>query len=164
MPRASDVKGGRQAAVQSAFLPSVSPFFGLLPREVWHKDKDLFFYSANFLPLAAGLAQTQNINVQADSDYLVVAINGTATDTAAPPVLNANPGCLIELFDVAAGRQFQNQPQHYLNVVGTAQNPGWMPFPKYVRASSTVQVTLTSLITTNLNVRVTLMGFKIFLS
>lgn len=162
MPRGSNVRGGRQAAVQAAFLPSVSPFFGLLPQEVWHKDKDLFFYSANFLPITTLQVQTQGISIQADSDFLVVAINGTATDTAAPPVVNANPGLLVELFDVSAGRQFQNQAQHYLNIVGSAQNPGWMPFPKYLRASSSVNITLTSLITTSLNVRVTLMGFKIF--
>lgn len=162
MPRASDVKGGRQAAVASAFLPSVSPFFGLLPREVWHKDKDLFFYSANFLPITAGQVQSQNISIQSDSDFLVVAINGTVTDIAAPPVLVAAPALLIELTDVSAGRQFQNQPQHYQNIVGTAQNPGWMPFPKYLRANSTVTITLTSLFNASLNARVTLMGFKIF--
>lgn len=164
MPIAGRVRGARQAAVQAAFLPSISPFFGLLPQEVWGKEKDMFYYSANFLPITAGQTQTQPISIQSDSDFFVVAINGTATDTAAPPVVDASPGMLIELFDTGAGRQFQNQAQHYLNIVGTAQNPGWLPLGKYLRANSTVTITLTSLITTSRNVRVTLAGFKIFLA
>lgn len=148
----------------AAYAPKVSPFFGMLPPELWSAIKDFFVYSTSFIPLAASATVTNNIAIQADSDFLAVGITGSVFDSPAQTTVVANPPQLVQIVDAGSGRAFFNEAQQWNNVVGTAQNPFLCPMPKLVRANSTISITLQNLDAANARVsRVALIGFKLFM-
>lgn len=141
----------------------LNPFWGMLPRRLWRATKDYFVYSTTVEPLAAGQAVTNQIQIQADSHFMIIQINrdvrGANEDT-----IVANPAFTIQLFDSGSGRNLFDQAQHVENVVGTGQLPGYSSFPKILKASSTLSVLFTSLSANNQTVRLSFVGFKIFLN
>ena len=150
------------AAPLAQIATPMNPFLGLLPEEMWDKQKDYFVYIAEFLPLLASAnAQVTQISIQSDSHFLVELITGVVTDTTNATFL-ANVPELVTLSDSGSGRQFMSGPVHWNNLLGTAQLPGVLPFPKIVNAGSTINVTLTNLEATARNVRIALIGFKVF--
>ncbi len=154
----------RRASMTSpAITPALNPFFGLLPQELWDNAKDFFVYGTDFLPLAAGGTATQDIAIESDSDFLIVAGNRIVTDDPDQTVIVAFPPFLVTLFDNGSGRRLQNRAQHIENMFGTAQLPAYWPFPKLIPRASTFSTTLQNLDAGNAyNVRVSYLGFKIF--
>jgi hypothetical protein len=135
--------------------------FRLIPAKYRNKVKDFFGYAADFLPLTASLTQTQNISIQSDSDFLIVAGVAVVTTTDNLTRLTFVPQ-LVQLFDSGSGRQFFNQPTHYHNVYGTAEQPAYWTFPKLMTRSATLSVQHQNLEAVSRNVRVIFLGFKIF--
>lgn len=151
----------RRASQSPAITPALNPFFGLLPQELWNNAKDFFVYGLRWLPLSASTTVTQSVAIESDSDFLICAITGfvVQTDESTVP---SNGFQLIELSDDGSGRRFQNQAQHWNNIVGVGTLPAYLPFPKLVPRASTVSVTLQNLVATDYNIRLSLLGFKIF--
>ena len=139
----------------------MNPFLGLLPVEMWDKQKDYFIYSIEFLPLAASGSATAQVNIQSDSHFLIELITGVVTDVTNATFL-ANVPELVNLTDSGSGRNFFDKPVHWNNLFGTAQLPGVLPFPKIINAGSTLTVGLTNLEATARNVRISFIGFKVF--
>lgn len=133
-----------------------------LPDVLKGHPKDFFTYSAEFLPLAAGATNTQNINIQADSDFLILA--GVRVITAADnTTFVANGPFLITITDSGAGRSFMDRAVHIDNLFGTAQLPALWAYPKFIAGASQLAVTAQNLDgATARNIRMTLIGFKIF--
>lgn len=160
-------QGGGNPALTMAGLQApdrINPlFFGVLPRDLWDKSKDFFTYSTDFLPIAAATAVTNNIAIQADSYFLIVAGVRTITDGATGLVFAANGPMTIAVNDQSSGRDFQNQAMGIDNLLGTAQLPAFWPFPKLIQPSSTLAVSLTNFDPAlGFNVRISFLGFKIF--
>lgn len=154
----------RGQPIPQGYVPSVSPFFGLLPPELWKRVKDFFVYSVDFLPLAAGAVQAADIAIQADSDYLIVAGVRTVTDTANTTLVAGPVPQLVTITDTGSGRNLQNQAAHIDNLFGTGQLPSYWPFPKLIPAASTLSTTLQNLDGVNdRNVRISYLGFKVFM-
>ncbi|MGH7166468.1 MAG: hypothetical protein ACREIS_13195 [Nitrospiraceae bacterium] len=141
---------------------AMSPFYGWLPRSLWRKVKDFFVYSSDFIPLAAGGTATQDIAVQADSDFVIIAGVRVYTTTGDVAIAGDFFPALVTIRDSGSGRQLMDRPVHAQNLFGTAQLPAYWPFPKLIRASSTVSTTLQNLEATARNIRISYWGFKVF--
>lgn len=134
-----------------------------LPKGVLDKERDYFGYAVTALNLLAGATATPTFAVQADSDFLLTAIAGSARDPANPSVSFATPALALQIDDGGSGRNLFNQAVHWQTVVGDAQLPFVLPYPKFLKQSSTVNVTLTNLdLAQALDVRITFHGFKMF--
>ena len=143
-------------------LPLLNPFWGLLPRDLWGATKDFFVYSTDFLPLTASVVgQVSDIQIQADSHFMIMAgVREVRDDTNATIV--TNPPELVRILDAGSGRELTNQSLPIDNLFGTAQLPSYWPYPKIIKASSTLSTFLDNLEATDRNVRISYLGFKIF--
>lgn len=134
-----------------------------LPPELRQRARDYFAYSTDFLPLAAGTADTESISIQADSDFLLVAATGIARDPADVDSRFAAPAITVQLTDTGSGRQLQNQAQDWLSFFGDSELPFFLPYPKVLDRNSILTTTLENLDgAQDYDVRISYHGFKIF--
>lgn len=136
-----------------------------LPPGLRGKARDYFAYSVNALALAAGTVATPTFSVQADSDFLVTRITGTARNPAAPTVVFLTPALTLLIESGGSGRNLFNQASDWRNIVGTAEESDRKDWPKILQRASTVRVTLTNIDLAPgqaYDVRLTFEGFKIF--
>lgn len=145
---------------QQTLLPN--PFLYTLPQELWDKAKDQFAYTANFLPVAAGGALTVQTNIQSDSAFIICSAVAVVTNTA-ETARQAFFSATVQIQDQTSGRNFFDQPTHFHNVFGTAEQPAWWQIPRLVYPASTLSTTIQNLDTVNArNARVLFLGFKVF--
>lgn len=135
-----------------------------LPAELMDMPRDFFTYGVDFLTIAAGGGTgTETFQVQNDSDFLLVACNGTAVDPTDETVARSRDALTIAFQDEGAGRSLQNRAQAFANMVGTAQLPGYWPFPKFIDRSSNFSTTIVNNDGVNdIRVRLSFLGFKVF--
>lgn len=135
-----------------------------LPEQIRVRAKDFFQYAVEFLPLAAAGTASQDIAIQNDSDFLIVACNAIVTDAANVVFTAVNQApFLATIVDAGSGRQLQNRAVHFSTLYGDATLPGYLNFPKMMDRASTLRTTLQNLDAANAyNVRVTYAGFKVF--
>lgn len=138
-----------------------APFLGWLPRKLWRRAKDFFVYSAEFLPLPASETATFETAIQADSDFLAVAVTRVVTDVA-NLVFSVDVPELVTIFDAGSGRNLMDRAIHIDNLMGTARLPSYWPMPKIFRANSTITTTVQNLEAVARNVRIAYLGFKVF--
>jgi len=132
-----------------------------------------FFYSTSFVGsvLAASATIAQNIQIQADSHFIVRYINALAY-TGGLAVYTTIAPLTMNLFDTGSGRTLMDSAQPLQNLCGGLAAGGGafgnlpfiLPEPWLVRAGGVVQVQITNLSTTLAIVRldVSLIGFKAF--
>lgn len=131
-----------------------------------------FFYSTSNTSLVGSPSTTStSISIQADSHFVARYINLTAfTGAANAQVVAATiPPLLIQFLDTGSGRTLFDNAQPIQNVTGGNGNtlggsqPFIMPEPWLIRASGSVQVTLTNIgATTFTRIDTSLCGFKVF--
>ena len=133
----------------------------MLPPLMRDTIKQYYAYTADFLPLTASLTATVPFTVEASTDFIVVALTGIVTDVGNTTFLSSVPQT-VQIVDASTGMAWFNgiNGTHFNNVIGDAQFPYFMPLPYYLRANSTVNVTLTNLEAVNRNVRLAFHGFK----
>ncbi len=121
-----------------------------------------FSYSANFpiAVLVVGAVLPVPIGIDNDSDFVVRQSMYSAWTAAG--VLAPAPDLLVQFFDNASGRNWQNQPQHVMNVLGTGQLPFLWPEAALVKGGATLTVTISNIDAVAMLVRVTLSGVKIY--
>lgn len=144
-------------------VPAGQDWAAFLPGGLANRVCDLFTYGTDFLPIGATTTLTNNIQIQNDSDFVVLAMNAIVTDTADTTFL-VYPGWpfTVQLNDAGAGRQQQNQAVHLANQFWPKQFPLRVEQPKFLRAGSTFSVTLTNLSAVARNVRLSFTGAKVF--
>lgn len=101
---------------------------------------EAFIYSAVFNPLPAAGGLAAQINLQNDSDFLILAT--CLTVYSAPGVLVIDPDLTLAILDSGTGRQQQDAPIHVNNCTGTAQWPYIWPEPKIAKGGGTLTLTL----------------------
>ena len=133
----------------------------------WYPDAarglavDYFVYGTDFLPLAS-LATSQNqININADSAFVILSAVLVETATNNTTFLAQSP-LLFNLNDSGSGRYLSNTPIHADNWFGTAQEPKYWDIPKILAPNSTFTVIGQNLEAVDRNVRVAFHGIKIF--
>jgi hypothetical protein len=150
----------RQGSPSAQLVPP-APWMQILPRELWRKRKDGFVFHLDFTPLAANGNATLPLNVSADADFVI--IFGTRIVTAVDNVtFIANVPELVTIVDTGAGRALSSSPVHIDEWFGTGQLPAYWAYPKFLRANSSLSVTLSSLEAVARNVRLSFHGFKVF--
>ncbi len=127
--------------------------------------RDFFVYEADFNALAAAASANNNINVQADSDFLLQKITYQAdiaggAQTSSTVVI---PLCTIQITDGGSGRSLFALPAPIPNIFGTGQIPFILPTPKVFAAKSTITVILANYSNaTTYNIRLSFIGAKLF--
>jgi hypothetical protein len=117
---------------------------------------------------AAGGTQSQQLTIQADSDFEIRRIVYQADLAAAAYVVNAAPvpNYTIQLTDTGAGRNLFNNPAPLSAVaqMGNFVPPVDLPWPKIVARNSTLLCQLTNFdaAAATYNVRILLLGRKIY--
>lgn len=132
---------------------------GWLPPSEWGTIKDFYGYSASFLPIPASTTQTQNISIQADSNFIIMYATLIASDVTNLTPLAFAPA-LVDLRDASSGASLTQSPVHVESIFGDGSFPGIFSVPKFMRANSTLQVTLQNLEAVNRNYRITFYGFR----
>lgn len=144
--------------------PHNSPGAALLQEVIEERrgrPKDFFVYSALWNPLAASDSEAQDIQIQSDSDFLIVAATGVSRDTGTFAAVADRPFTLV-IFDAGSGRNLFDRAQDFDAVIGTAQRAAWWTVPKLVGRSSTLSLTLGNLTATARRVQISLWGVKLF--
>jgi len=127
--------------------------------------KDFFVYQEDFSALASGATASGNINIQADSDFVVQKLTYFA-DIAAAVQTNSSrviPLTSVIVTDTGSGRNLMESALPISNLFGTGQIPFILPQPKMFLARSTITITLANFsAATTYNIRLSFIGYKIF--
>lgn len=113
------------------------------------------------LPLAASASQSPQIQVPSTFDFVIFAASGTSRDTGTGALQTDHP-FTVQVNDAGSSDNLFDRAVDWDAIVGTAQNPAWWAFPRVIAASSTLTVTLTNLIATARNVRLSFWGVRIY--
>lgn len=144
-------------------LRQLNPLYNMLPRGTWSFPRDFFSYGNEVVPLAVLTTTTTTIQIQADSDFLIVAGVLDTRDGATGLVSVPTPPLLVRITDSGSGRELQSNVQPIGNLFGTGQLPAYWPFPKFIKRSSTLSTAIENLDgALAFNVRYSYLGVKIF--
>lgn len=144
---------------QRQLLGAIDQF---VPVEMRGRQKQFYAYQAIFNTIAAGATAPISTSIDNDSDFLVLGLNATGTDTTQLIALAFLP-FLIQLQYTGAGSTFFQTADHLENVAGSAQLPGLLMFPFLVPGGATLVTTLTNLDAVNARVvRLSFPGVKIY--
>ena len=144
-------------------LRQLNPLYMMLPRGTWDFPRDFFAYGQEVVPLALSGRAATTIQIQADSDFLIVAGVLDTRDGATGLVFQATPPLTVEIQDSGSGRDLQSIATPIGNLFGTGTLPAYWPFPKLIKRSSTITTTITNLdAALTFDVRYTYLGIKLF--
>lgn len=132
-----------------------------LPPQWRNRVKDAFFLTGSLIPLAASATTPITMQIQSDSDFVILGAAAVVTNTANTTRLTFIPQ-LVTMLTATSGRQFQTEATHFHNVYGTAEEPCWWKQPKLLAAGGQFVVTHTDQSAIASNVRVCFYGFKLF--
>lgn len=151
------------------WLPNFAAYAGILPSPVLAAPKMHFTYTSQYATGFAGsgqlaasaVGQKNQVGIQNDAHFLVVAITGRVTNSDNTTLVNAPTPILVDLSDTS-GTQWNDQPVHWDDLVGTAQAPFFLPYPKLLLKGVTLNIALTNLVATARFVWLGFLGFKLF--
>ena len=104
---------------------------------------------------------SDNFLISNVSDFLLWYLVGTCYQPAGTNV--PNPDFLVQLQDSNTGWMFSDNPVHWGEIIGTAQNPFILPDPRLLEMNSIVNFILTNQMgATQAQVNVGLAGLQIF--
>lgn len=112
-----------------------------------------------------GVSATQQVQIQADSDFELLQLMYAADIALAAYVWNTRPIPNISavITDTGSGRQLMNGSVPLTAIAGIAEQPAWLPQTKIFQRNATVSLQLTNFdAAVTYNVRVTMVGRKIF--
>jgi hypothetical protein len=141
--------------------PTAPPWsvLALLPDAFADWYKNYYAYATSYLTLALSAAQTNNIAIQNDAYFVLLAATMVETAVGDLTLFTYRP-ITVQIFDSSAGANMFSQPIMADEFFGDAQQPGFLAFPYIFQPGGNIAITLTNLEATARNVRVTLHGFK----
>lgn len=123
-----------------AFTPgAASSQQGLIPKG----PRDWYAYSATFLSLTFATQATQNIAIEADSDFWLTAISYQAfVDDSDVLTVNTNvvPPVTLQLTDSGSSRNLFAAPVSINTLCGDGREPHRLIHPRLFRRTSNIQV------------------------
>lgn len=129
-------------------------------------DEDFFIYEfPTFTSIAAGGNQTNNVIIQADSDFLIEKLTFQSDIAGATQNDSTRlvPNATVLITDTGSGRQLSSLAVPITAFFGTGQEPFILPKPKRIAARSTLQAIIVSFeAAVVLTIRLSLIGRKIF--
>lgn len=136
-------------------------FYGYLPPELWEKPKDLGYMQFTLLNLGINKSDNAVSENPAENGFLITAWSGLVVDAATGLVpVTAFPGFVI--MKDSAQQELGNAPMPYLNVIGTAQLPAVVQWPKWVNPASKMTINVSNPTAAAVNVHITAWGFKVY--
>lgn len=127
--------------------------------------KDFYTYATEFSSIAAGASSSQNISIQADSDFMVQKLTYFA-DVAGAAQTDANrvvPLVNVTITATSSGRQLMNISVPVPLLFGTGELPFILPQPKVFPARSTVNFVISNFsAATTYRVSLAMVGAKLF--
>ena len=129
-------------------------------------DEDFFVYQfPTFTSIVPGGNQTQNVIIQADSDFIIEKMTYQADIAGATQNDSTRliPGATVLITDTGSGRQLSSLAVPISATFGTGAEPFILSKPKRIAARSTLQAVITSFeAAVILTVRLSLIGRKVF--
>ena len=126
---------------------------------------DEFSYCTQRIAIAAGAQATQNIAIEANSDFewikatffADIAAAGQTVATQVIPLVN------VLISDTGSGRQLMNTAVTVPQIFGTGQLPFIQPIKRVFKANSNITIQLTNFDAANTyNIQLALIGIKVF--
>ena len=154
---------GRVPSVHSAVVAG-GDWSLYLPGGLAGRACQYFAYELDFLPLALSASTTGSVQVQNDSDFVCLSIfadvrSSDNTTTLAYPQWPFT----ISLQDTGAGRNLQSAATPLATIAAPNQyGQRGLVQPNFFAASSTISATLTNLVATAYNIRLTFAGVKVY--
>ena len=145
-----------QAMTMAAFALEMSP------AEFREKETQFFSYNLAFTPLTAAATASKSFQVQKDSWFVWLVATATARTTAAGAPSVADRPMTVTLEEQGSGTNLQNIAWDFDSLFGTAQREMVLPVPRFLRPSTTFDVSLTSLASVDLTVRISFVGYKVY--
>jgi len=144
-----------------------NPIREFLPPSWWNRAHDYFEYSVDYNTLAASaVAAPRNINIDADSDFLVLSVSRVITTDASGATEQPFAEQLIRVMDSASGANWMNEFTHLDNFAGRMAvdgfGPKWLEVPRLVIRSAAITIELTNLEAAARRIWITFHGCKIF--
>lgn len=127
--------------------------------------RKLFAYNATFTGLAGGTNATQNIAIQADSDFDLQKLTFTADIAIAAVTVSTLvvPLCNILITDTGTGEQFSDVAVPINSLFGNGQLPFILPRARRIAARSSLTITATNrTAATTYNFQLSFVGEKIY--
>lgn len=129
--------------------------------------KDHYIYQASAgATLAVGASVTDNINIEADSNFVVVklAYNASIADATLTESTRVVPLVNIQIVDSGSGRNLQSDPIPIDSMAGRGELPFILPIPRTFKARSNISVTFTNVSAAAIytNLTLSLIGYKTF--
>ncbi len=134
---------------------------GMLPSEWRRLAKQKFDHALLWEPLPASSTESRSFTSDTDSWFVALGATATMRDTGTQASIADRP-ISAEVKSTSGGRDFQSAPEDFDNIFGTAQLPAIWGSPLFVKPAATIQITLTNLVATARDVRISILGFKIF--
>lgn len=146
-----------------------NPVREFLPPSWWNRGHDYFAYGTEWNPLAASEQNApRQIQIDADSDFLALAVTRVITTAADNTVELADAPQLIRVQDSASGANWMSGLLHIDTFAGHmsgtvgGQGVKWLEVPRLVIRSSTLTVELSNLAATAYRVWIVFHGCKVF--
>lgn len=135
------------------------------PEEIDNVRRDFYTYEAQALALAAAGNANDEINIEADSDFIMQKLSYQA-DIAAAAFTDSTrpiPNVTIQIIDTGSGRQLMQNPIPIPSLFGTGELPFILPNPRKFLRNSTIQVAFNNFdAAVAYNVRLAFIGYKIY--
>jgi len=125
--------------------------------------KEFYTYQEDFTGVASGASATGNINIQADSDFVMQKLTYHA-DIAAATVTDSSrvvPNMTVIITDTGSGRQLMESAVPIASLFGTGQLPFILPTPRLFLARSTINIVVANFdAAVTYNLRLSFTGYK----
>lgn len=135
------------------------------------RPKDWFSYTVRFTAVTESSSPSQNIQIDASSDFYMTALTYFATVDSSTTIITVDtfvvPVATLLITDNGSNRQLSNAPVPLYLLAGDGNHPHRLIHPRLFRANSSISLLLNSINTAqNLtydNIWINLEGFKIYL-
>lgn len=126
--------------------------------------EDWFTYQTSVAVLAQGATAITNVQLDADSDFVLTKLSGAVKEDGSDTFLDPNAAWITLLIvDSGSGRQLMNNPVPWGAIIGSGQLPFVLPQPRRFKARSNIAFTFANFSTgTDYNVFLSLDGRKVF--
>lgn len=122
---------------------------------------DYFVYNTTFLSLLTGVTQTNLVQIQSDSDFVLTYLSASMLTTATQ-VAQTFMSATVQIQDTGTGKNFFNQVSLAGLIFGTGGYPFLLPSPRVIAPNTNVKFDVTNLLATTCDMYISMQGARIY--
>lgn len=129
------------------------------------RNRDFFVYEAQTVALGTGANAVDQIQIQADADFILQKLAYQADIAGATQTISSRvvPNVLVQLTDTGSNRQLFQQPVPIPSIFGTGELPFILPNPRLFMKTSVIQIDFTSFeAAVTPTIRLAFIGYKFY--